>query len=331
MAGIKSLRKIQIGLETTAGTAVAATALWRGMGTLEDQRETIFPEEDIGLISGGDRTYVPKLLAGITFDETEATFEQLPYPLSAGVKNVVTGAADGSGSGKVYSYNFTTAAQATVKTYTIEGGDDQQEEEMEYSFVTAFTLKGVAGEAWKVSSDWQGRQVAPSTFTAAIAIPTVEEMLFSKTLLYIDSTTVGTTLKSNTLLDASLDVKTGIMPVFTADGQLYFSFTKQTQPEVVLELTFEHDSIAVAEKAAWRAQTTRLIQLKTTGSTLTTAGTTYSLKTQIINLAGKWEKFDKIGDSDGNDIVKGTLRARYHSTSNLFYTHILVNELTSLT
>lgn len=331
MAGIRALRKVQLGLETTPGTAVAATALWRGMGTLEDQRETIFPEEDIGLISGADRTYVPKLLAALTLDEVEATYEQLPYPLSAGVKNVVTGAADGSGSGKVYSYNFTTAAQATVKTYTLEGGDDQQEEEMEYSFVSAYTLKGVAGEAWKVSSDWQGRQVAPSTFTASIAVPSVEEMLFSKTLLYIDSTTIGTTQKTLTLLDASLDVKTGITPVFTADGQLYFSFTKQVQPEVVLELTFEHDGTAVAEKAAWRAQTTRLIQLKTTGSTLTTAGTTYSLKTQIINLAGKWEKFDKIGESDGNDVVKGTLRARYHSTSNLFYTHILVNELTALT
>lgn len=331
MAGVRALRKIQLGLETTAGTAVAATALWRGMGTIEDQRETVFPEEDIGLLSGADRTYVPKLLAALTLDETEATFEQLGYPLSAGVKNVVSGSADGSGSGKIYTYDFATNAQATVKTYTLEGGDDQQEEEMEYSFVTAFTLKGVAGEAWKVSSDWQGRQVAPSTFTAAIAVPTVEEMLFSKTKLYIDATTIGTTQKTQTLLEASLDVKTGITPVFTADGQLYFSFTKQVMPEVVLEVTFEHDGTAVAEKAAWRAGTTRLIQLKCEGSTLTTAGTTYSVKTAIINLAGKWEKFDKLGESDGNDVVKGTLRARYHSTSGQFATIILVPELASLT
>lgn len=331
MAGIKALRKIQLGKETTAGTSVAATALWRGMGTIEDQLEIVFPEEDIGVISGTDRTYIPKLLAAITFDEVEATFEQLPYPLSAGIANTTTGVTDTNGSGKIYTYTMTTSTQASVQTYTIEGGDDQQEEEMEYSFVPSFTLSGKAGEAWKISADWQGRQVTPSTFTGSIAVPSVEEMLFSKTKLYIDATTIGTTQKTNTLLEATLNVNTGLVPVFTADGNLYFSFVKQTMPEVTLDITFEHDGTSVAEKAAWRAQTARLIQLTCEGSTLTTAGSTYSVKTGIIKLAGKWEAFEKIDEQDGNDIVKGTLRARWHSTSNQFMTMILVNQLSSLT
>jgi hypothetical protein len=331
MAGIKALRKIALGREASAGTAVAATTLWRGMGTIEDQLEVVFPEEDIGLISGSDRTYIPKLLAALTMDETESTFEQLPYIGAAGIFDLTTGVTDTGGSGKIYTYTMTTSTQATVRTYTLEGGDDQQEEEMEYSHVSSFTLSGKAGEAWKVGADWAGRQVTPSTFTGSIAIPSVEEMLFSKTKLYIDATTIGTTQKTLTLLEATLNVNTGLVPVFTADGQLYFSFIKQTQPEVTLDITFEHDGTAVAEKAAWRAQTARLIQLKCEGSTLTTAGSSYSVKTGIINLAGKWEAFEKLGEQDGNDIVKGTLRARYHSTSNNFMTMILVNQLTSLT
>lgn len=331
MAGIKALRKIQIGREATAGTAVAATNLWRGMGTMEDQREVVFPEEDIGVISGTDRTYIPKLLAAITFDETEATFEQLPYIGAAGIADLTTGVTDTNGSGKIYQYAMTTSTQTTVRTYTIEGGDNQQEEEMEYSFVSAFTLSGKAGEAWKISADWQGRQVTASTFTGSISVPSVEEMLFSKTKLYIDDTTIGTTQKTLTLLEASLNVNTGIIPVFTADGQLYFSFYKQVMPEVTLDITFEHDSTATTEKTNWRSQTARLVQLKCEGSTLTTAGSSYSVKTGIINLAGKWETFEKLGEQDGNDIVKGTLRARWHSTSNQFCTLILVNQLTSLT
>ena len=332
MAGIKALRKIQLGAETTAaGTAIAATTLWRGMGTIEDQLEVVFPEEDIGIISGTDRTYIPKLLAAITFDETEATFEQLPYIGAAGIANTTTGVTDTGGSGKIYTYAMTTSTQATVQTYTIEGGDNQQEEEMEYGFVSAFTLSGKAGEAWKVSADWQGRQVTASSFTGSIAVPSVEEMLFSKTKLYIDDTTIGTTQKTQTLLEATLNVNTGLVPVFTADGQLYFSFLKQTMPEVTLDITFEHDGTATAEKTAWRNQTARLIKLLCEGSALTTAGSTYSVKTMILNLAGKYESWEKLGEQDGNDILKATFRARYHSTSNQFLTMIIVNQLTSLT
>ena len=130
MAGIKPLRKIQMGKETTSGTAVAATALWRGKGTMEDQREVVFVEEDVGYISGLDRTNTPKYLAAIEFEEIPATFEQLPYILAAGVKNVITGATDGAGTDKIYTYTFPTTSKNTITTFTIEGGDDQEEEEI---------------------------------------------------------------------------------------------------------------------------------------------------------------------------------------------------------
>src|SRR4030042_1438141 len=102
MAGIKALRKIQLGGETTSGTAVAATALWRGMGTLEDQREIVFPAEDVGFLSGLDRSYVPKLAGAISFEDVEATFEQLPYIFEAGVKTVAAGRDGTQGAGYVY-------------------------------------------------------------------------------------------------------------------------------------------------------------------------------------------------------------------------------------
>ena len=52
---------------------------------MEDQREVVFVEEDVGYISGLDRTNTPKYLAAIEFEEIPATFEQLPYILAAGV------------------------------------------------------------------------------------------------------------------------------------------------------------------------------------------------------------------------------------------------------
>src|SRR3990172_491535 len=254
MAGIKKLRRIQLGLETAAGTAGAATALWRGGGAIEDQLQTGFPEEDVGYLSGVDRAYIPKVLAALSMDDTEATFEQLPYILSAGVQNTVSGSTDTGGSGKIYSYVMATTAAPTLKTYTIEGGDNQEEEEFAYGFVESFKLSGKGGESLMMSAEWKGRQVSVSTFTTAPSLPTVEEILFSKGYLYIDTAggKIGATTKSNTPLGIELDVNTGIVPVFAGDGNLYFSFTKVATPEVVCSVTFEHDATSAAEKVAWR-------------------------------------------------------------------------------
>ena len=97
MAGIKALRKIQLGRESTAGTEVNASTVWRGMGTLTDNLELTHVEEDIGFISPVDRTYIAKTEGAITFEDTPATFEQIPILFEAGI-DTVAGSQDGAGS-----------------------------------------------------------------------------------------------------------------------------------------------------------------------------------------------------------------------------------------
>lgn len=332
MAGIRALRKIQMGREATAGTAVAATTIWRGTGTIEDKREVVFPEEDVGYLSGIDRSYIPKLDAALSMDSIEATYEQLPHIFEAGIRTD-TPAQDGAGSDYIYEYVFPTTSKNTLKTYTLEGGDDQQAEEMEYSFVESFTLEGAAGEALMMSAEWRGRQVTDTTFTAGQSIPSVEEILVSKGKIYIDdvSGTIGTTQKTSTLLGLTLNVTTGWIPKYTADGNKYFTFIQSTPPEVTLQLTFEHDGTATAEKTNWRNETARLIRLEFEGETaFATPGTTYSYNTFRIDMAGKWETFDKLGEQDGNDIITATFRARYNSTSALFVLFVIATELATL-
>ena len=332
MAGVRALRRIQLGAESTGtpGTAVAATTRLWANGTIEDLRTVTFPQIDVGLLSGTDDQYVSKYLAAIT-TEGELSFEQGPYFCEAGIDNIAP--TTDTGSGYIYTYTISTTAQGAPRTYTIEGGDDQEAEEMEYAFVKDMTFSGVPGEAWKISANWTGRQASTTTFTASTdaPIPTVEYALFSKTKLYIDETTdtIGTTLKSNTLLGAELKLTTGFQEVPAADGELYFSFIKQVMPEAILTITFEHDGTATAEKAKWRAGTARQIRLNCLGTALTSAGA-HTYKTFRINLAGKWEKFEKIDEQDGNDIIKATFRARYNSTAALFGSVLFVNELSAL-
>jgi len=329
MAGVKKLRKIQMGRESTSGDAVAATTIWRGLGVPDDLTKVEFAEEDVGYLSGVDRTYIPQVLAGLAMEAVPATFEQLPHILEAGIK---TATPTSDGSGYVRAYAFPTTAKNTLKTYTLEAGDDQQAEEAAYCYVESFKLSGKAGDAWMMSAEWRGRQLSTTAFTTGLSLVVVEEILFSKGTLAIDavSGSIGATVKSSTLLAADLDVKTGWTHVFTGDGQLYFTFAKSTEPEVTLDITFEHDATGVAEKAIWRAQTPRLIRLKFQGTALSSAGTTYTYKTLIVDLAGKWESFDKIGEQDGNDVIKAKFRARYNTTGALFASMTIVNELASV-
>jgi len=326
MPGIKALRKLQMGKETTAGTAVPATSIWRGIGTIQDNLETVFPQEDIGILPGTDRSYIPRVEALLSLENTEATFEQLPYLFEMGIENVAP-TTDG-----VYTYTMPIAStdintSTDLATYTWEGGDNQQVEEFAYGFVRSFNLSGETGQALMMNAEVVGRQVAPTTdnaFTSGLSIPTVEEILFSKGKLYVDpvSTYPATSQKSNTLLSMNLACNTGWTPVYTADGALYFSFVKQTIPEVTMSITFEHDATSVAEIAAWRTGTARSIALQFDGST--------AAKYLKLQMVGKWDNFEKIGERDGNDIVTGNFRARYNATAAAFFTAIVGNSLASL-
>lgn len=328
--GVRALRFLQLGKETTAGTAVAATTIWRGLGTIQDAREVVFPQEDVGFYGGVDRTYIPRLVATLDMDSVPATFEQLPYLLEGGVKLVNTGTQDSTGSGYVYTYTFPTTAANTIRTFTIEGGDDVQAEEMEYAFVSDFGLAGAGGEAVMMTATWQGKQVTNTTKTGSLGLPVVEDVLFGNTSLYIDaaSGTMGTTQVSQLIMAFDLSVRTGITPVYGADG-LGFMVHQFSMPEIMLNATFLHNAPAVTEKGNWRNQTARQIRLDINGTALTTAGN-FTTKKVRIDLAGKWESFDKIGEQDGNDIIAATFRARYNATAAKYAEIKVVNQLTVL-
>ncbi len=328
MAGIKAARKIQLGKETKQGSEANATAIWRGTGTIQDNLTTVFPTEDIGILTGTDRSYIPKLEASLTLDQTEATYEQLPYLFEMGIRHVdPTTNADGSIYTYTIPYATTDMLQSTdLQTFTVQAGDNQQEEQFSFGFARSINLSGSAGQALMMSAEIVGRQVATGTFTAALAIPTVEEILFSKGKLYIDAagTYPATTEVSNTLLAMDLSINTGWIPVYAADGNLYFSFIKPTMPEVTCTLTFEHNTSSVAEIAAWRAGTARSIKVYFTGTTAATSNLS-------LNMSGKWDNFEKLGEQDGNDIVTGTFRCRYNSKNVGFFQAIVENALASLT
>lgn len=336
MPGVRSLANTQLGRESTGGTPVAATTIWRGpVAFPEDMTEPEFAKEDVAIIGGTDRTYIPKSEGKIAFPSTEATFEQLGYILNAGVKYVASGVADGGGSGYVYDHPLSLTSVNTIAPYTIEAFDDQQEEEASFCYVTDFELTGEAQNAWMMAANWHTHQPSASTKTAALSLPSVSEILFQQTKLYIDavSGSIGTTQITETFLAASLKVTTGYTGYWTGDGDLDFTDVKMGEEmgfEIEGTVTFEHDGSAVAQKAAWRAQTAQLMRIETLGPALDTAGTSHTYKTMRLDLPFKWKKFGIIESRNGNDVVTGTFWSRYNLTAALGPSILLVNELSAL-
>ena len=317
MAGRKSLRRLQLGREVTPGTEVNATVVWNGTGTILDNRKIERINQDIGIIGGTTLTNQPMKGGSLNMLQSPATFEQLLHILEASIKTA-TPSQDGAGTDYIYTYACPTTSGNTIKTYTLEGGDDTGEEQMLYCFIKDWTLDGTGRNGWNLSANWQGRSVEPGTFTSAPALTARNNMNFGMSRLYIDAIggTIGTTVKANTLRMANIKYTSGIEAKDTADARLDFSFAQGTDYIVKGKLEFEHDSVALAEKVKWRAETSFLAQIKIEGSTaFQTPGTTYSVPTFIMNLPCKYENFEKIGEANGNDIVSGSFFSAYDITA----------------
>lgn len=327
MGGIVALKKVQFGLETQAGTAVVSDTVWRGTGEIKDARELVMVDEQVGSLLPVGNQYESHKEATFTMGETEATFEQLPFILTCAVKAMQTGVVDTDGSGYIYIFTLATGSVQTPNTATIECGDNQRVDEMEYSFVTDFDLNGAAKEAWKVTANWVGRQATDAELTTGISLVAVEPILFGKTNFYLDTTAVsiGTTTKSSTLVAFNSNWNCGHIPLYAADGAAYFSAMKTVGAEITGSLTLEHDATGEAEITAARARSLRYIRVKAEGSDLDTSGT-YVYKTMTIDLAIQYDEIPEMGDADGNR----TVELPWHAVDGVAPVITVVNEIAAM-
>lgn len=331
-SGIKTLRRVQLGREGTPGTAVAATTKWRGLAVMpsDDQIKQMI-EENIGFSSKTARQITPKKFASMVFPATPATFQGIQHVMEAGVKTV-SPTADGAGTGYTNAYPLPSGDVNSIKTYTIEGGDNKVVEEMEYAFVNQFELSGKINEPWMLTSTWHGRQTTVSSFTGALSAPTVSEMLFAKSKLYIDDVggTLGSTQITNTWIGAKLKVTTGLIAQFTGEGNLYFSFMDFIGAKATLELDFLHNATTAAERVKYKSDTARQIRMLIEGNSLGTPGT-YSKETFRIDGAGLYTAFGAPNDeSEGVNVNKAVFEMAYDATAALFNNYLLVNELSAV-
>lgn len=337
--GRKQLQKLQFGKQTVFDTAVAATTIWRGKGNaLDDQRKIEEIEEMIGIFGeGADRTAVTQLFGALELSETPLVFEQVQYLLAMSFGGPTVGTADGVGTDKIFTTNIPISTGATPAYYTVEGGNDFEVEQMEGAVCTKFSIGGKIGETSKMSGSLVGKQVAIKAggFTAALAVPLVEDVITQKGKVYLDviGGAYGTTQVGTVIISHKIDVEVMWQPIFGMNGSLACESFRYAGHKVTGELTYLHDTAVSGTGGAkdfYRTQTPRLLRVDLEGNAVATAGTLYQKKRFIYDLPIKFSKASVLGDSDGMATVSMSYRSRYNVTAGNSGKFIVVNELTTL-
>lgn len=324
-----SMNKTALGRESTFGTGVAATTIYRApFAMVENASERVIVDENVGLLVQAERAYDIKHAGRLAMPATELTFEQVLHILEAGVK-----AATPTGSG-TYTYTYaypTDNSVPTPKSYTIETYNslaDVDALEMNGCLVEEFTFEANAQEAWKMSATWFGRRPVTTTPTTLSTLVTVEEALLPKTLLYIDATggTVGTTQKTGVLMGVQVRVRTGLVPLPVGDGNLYHPTYKWTKPEITYTLTVELEkdgsaSVVKTARAARDASTVQLIKTSCSGN---------SSRAFVMQWAGIHDSVGDYTNANGNTTVQISGHAVYSAADTLFWSCAVTNALASV-
>ena len=229
-------------------------------------------------------------------------------------------------SASVYTWTFTPSllAASSPNAYTIEYGDNVQAYEVEYGMVSGIEISGAPDEALKVSAEMFGRQMTACTFTTLATFPTVEPVLFNKGKLYIDDAwaSIGDTQKSATLVEFTLRIDTGLVPLKAADGTLYFSIVAEKARGVELDMTLHWNStVSLTERAAWAAQTKRALRLQFEGTTLENS---YK-KTLTLDVWGVYSDWETLTEKDGASVVAVKFTSVGDVTNNHEFSVAVVN------
>lgn len=329
------LRNVQIGLESTAGTAVPATARIVGEGTYTEQIEREFEEFPRGVrapVTGGGYDIMGGSEIVINGN---LTYEEIVYPNLMGIVN--DAAPTGSGP---YTWDFTPVltAPAAVKTGTFEfvisdGSTLHVQRESAYGFCTGYTVTLAANQIATITHNYAARRSQTSTVTAAQTVITgrtpVPSNLFK---LDIDDTwaNLGTTNKTQYVRSATLTVDTGLTPDFTLDGRTDLDLTgiNSGTLNATLDITVEANAAMATELGHYRGTgghgTVRFYRLEADNGLATT-------ENRVIrwDMAMKHLTAPVYSQENGIEIVTMNLGLEYDATGANAFVCTVINGLSA--
>ncbi|KKK90088.1 hypothetical protein LCGC14_2726580 [marine sediment metagenome] len=336
MGAIRALRKLQIGIEGagTPGTPVAAGVRILGDVTYRDASEAIEAERDYGVYARyGEAFQLASYLTEVDI-ETDLSYEQILYPLLAGLKGAVVGVEEVGAEGNwEYVFQAPVTGDPAPNTYTMEYWEDDEDGsdpltlEADYGICKSMGISASKGpELAVLRHSWAAREATVTTPTAALGIPTrtlVPSQQWSVKFAATMAGLPGASVISGEILSfdwdmAWFDIKRRLSGSLDFDG--YRIGTRETDLKITMDLTSTSEGERVN---MFRAGAVRFIRLQAVGAAI--GSTTYR-----ITIDGAYTMpgpFDPSGDDDGLTTVDLDYKGLYDSTAGYDLKIEVVNNL----
>lgn len=281
-----ALTRLQVGIEATPFTAVAATRIqYEKGGPPREIPKTEFIEQARNMfIEFYDSKQVSKH-AELSLEAKALSFEDFIFWQEL----FVEGGISPTGVSPSFVWVADDAGKSELtKTATIEGGDE----------ISAFKMVGALGQTLEISGkggndgaglvtakyDLIGASADDASFTAALSDRTQTYMRFMDTSLFIDTTAggIGGTQILTTMLGFTIKVDNKQSLVFTDNSLLTASSRNRMTRHMELSIDLLFNATALAQFQQMQAEARRFVQLKNTRGT----------NIWQLNMVGDYEGFD---------------------------------------
>ncbi|MDW8006430.1 MAG: hypothetical protein RMJ05_06895 [Thermomicrobium sp.] len=319
-------QRVQIGVETTPGTAVPANRLLQALGiekSIEIESAQFKPAGfKFPTISVVGKEWTEAELSGTP------TYTELVYPL-ASILGYQAPTQLNPPTGTAYEWIFEPKANApdTVKTFTVEQGDGTTNERFTYGLVTEFGMN-ISREEIEIEGTMLGKRIERvSSLTANPTAIRLEPILPTQISVYLD--TSHTALGTTKIRPISIEWKISdrFSPLWVLDSDIdSFAAVNESEPDTELNLLIEADNAGMALLDTMRQGAKAFLRIKALGPTIEGA-TKYEFTMDACIVVSDSAEFS---DEDGTYAIQWACSFAYDQGWGKVLSIKLVNDVSGL-
>lgn len=317
---------IQLGVETTPGTGVAANKRLQSIGFEPS------PNVDMDTFRPAGSKFAAMATLGkewtVASINGRGSYTEIVYPLSSVLDKATITTPVGATNARNWNFTPDNINPDDPATFTVEHGSSVRADKFSYGLVTEFGMK-FDRSAIEVSGSMLGRAIEDDiTMTSSPSMVKLVQIIPTQVSVYMDDTSVGLgTTKMTRMLSADFNIGGRYGPVWVLDAaNPSFVNHVETAPDLSCNMVMEADSQGMDLLASMREGETKFIRIEAIGNEIE-QDVNYQF---TLDLCGQVSDSGGFSDNDGVYAVEFSFVGIQDPTWGKALDINVVNDLTAL-